>query len=227
VDEAPDVADECAAFPTLFKRVGSVGRELRISLIVLSQRSTVRPLGIAGDGQARDNFTKILMGSFARRAVPALAGQHYCAVLETDGEHQVLDIAPLPVYARLPIKAGVVSGFATGDTNQDTRPPGMDTRYIPGMDTGVGIEPDTRANEHADSDTRYGAGMDTRGHTTHDDDPSDDQIRQWFAEGMSKRKIKEQLRGTQQQRQERINRALEKMGDGDDDLPTAFGFLGT
>jgi hypothetical protein len=107
VDEAPDVADECMAFPTLFKRVGSVGRELHISLIVLSQRSTVRPLGIEGDGQARDNFTKILMGSFARRMEPALAGQRYCAILDSDGDQHILDVSPLPIYARLPVREDV------------------------------------------------------------------------------------------------------------------------
>jgi hypothetical protein len=198
VDEAPDVADECSStFPTLFKRVSSVGRELRISLIILSQRSTVKPLGIVGDGQSRDNFTKILMGSFARRAVPRLAGQHYCAVLDVEGEQHILDVSPLPIYAQMPLKAGVVSGIALSDTSDDTR----HTRGIPGM-------PDPPPGMHADTsvpnDTRYTGGI----NTTAPDEPSDEQIRRWFTEGMSKRKIKDRLRGSQQQRQERLNRVL-------------------
>jgi hypothetical protein len=38
--------------------------------------------------------------------------------------------------------------------------------------------------------------------------PSDEQIRRWFSAGLSKRKIKMRLRGSQQQRQERLNRVL-------------------
>jgi hypothetical protein len=209
VDEAPDVADECPTFPTLFKRVGSIGRELHMSLIVLSQRSTVRPLGIVGDGQSRDNFTKILMGGFAHRAVPALAGQRHCAVLESDGEQHVLDVSPLPTYARLPLQAGVVSGFAVPNTNDDT----TDTRYVPGIDDDPGIEPNTSLDTRY---TRYVPGIDTSLDTTDNtnlDEPTDDQIRAWAAAGVSRRKIKERLRGSGQYRQERIRQALEGEGD--------------
>jgi energy-coupling factor transporter ATP-binding protein EcfA2 len=261
VDEVPDVADECPTFPKLFKRVGSIGRELHISLIALSQRSTVQALKIHGDGQSRDNFTKIRMGSFAHQVVPALAGQRHCAVVERDGEQHVLDVSPLPVYAQLPLQAGVVSGIATRDTSFDTRdtsldtrdtsPDTSDTRYVPGMDEntpgmrddtsldtrdtryvpGMHTTPipgiDTRDTRYVPgmdtspdtSDTRYVPGMDTSrdtrdtspipgSDTSLDDDPTDEQIRAWAAAGVSRRKIKERLRGTQQQRQERINQVF-------------------
>jgi hypothetical protein len=227
VDEAPDVADECPTFPPVFKRVGSLGRELQISLIVLSQRSTVKPLGISGDGQARDNFTRILMGSFARRAVPALEGQRHCAVLDAEGERRVLETWPLPAYAKLPIRAGVVSGVAMGDTSDDT----TDTRYQAGMAREVGgIGPDTRGDgDHTTPDTSCDTRADTSFDTTPDDGITPEQIRAWYAAGVSKKRIKERLRGSGQQRQERLNRALgqhaEQERDDDDPPPPAFGFL--
>lgn len=223
VDEAPDVADEAPSFATVFKRVGSVGRELNISLIALSQRHTVKALGISGDGQARDNFTKILMGKFARRAMPALSGQPYCAVLDDDDELQALDVAPLPTYARLPIKAGVVSGFAMGDTRDDTR----GTRYPAGTGpVGAGIAPDT---SESDDDTSPGTWYDTSPDTSPDTSQGDDdgitpeQIRAWHAAGLSKRKIKDRLRGSGSRRQARLNAAL--ASEGDDGPPSAFGWL--
>jgi hypothetical protein len=55
------------------------------------------------------------MGGFARRVVPALEGQQHCAVLDVEGERRVLDVWPLPAYAKLPIKAAVLSGMRTAE----------------------------------------------------------------------------------------------------------------
>jgi hypothetical protein len=218
VDEAPDVADECPTFPPVFKRVGSLGRELQISLIVLSQRSTVRPLGIVGDGQARDNFTKILMGTFARRTVPALEGQRHCAVLDDEGELRVLETWPLPSYAKLPIKAGVVSGVAMGDTGGHT----AHTGDVPGIDDDTGGMPyqnGTRAGHTGDVPGMH-THPDTGDDTPQDGDVSDDQIRAWAREGLSRGQIRARLRGANQKRRERLNRVLgphDAQSDDDDE----------
>jgi hypothetical protein len=130
-------------------------------------------------------------------------------VLESDGEQHVLDVSPLPTYARLPLQAGVVSGFAVPNTNDDT----TDTRYVPGIDDDPGIEPNTSLDTRY---TRYVPGIDTSLDTTDNtnlDEPTDDQIRAWAAAGVSRRKIKERLRGSGQYRQERIRQALEGEGD--------------
>jgi hypothetical protein len=235
VDEAPDVASECLAFPPVFKRVGSLGRELHISLIVLSQRRSVKALDISGDGEARDNFTKILMGGFARRVVPALEGQQHCAVLDVEGEQRVLETWPLPAYAKLPIKAGVVSGVAMGDTRGHTGAHTPHTGYVPGMSDDTGDMP--RQNGTHDDDTGYVPGMhtpdDTGDDTPQNGDVSDDQIRAWDREGLSRSQIRARLRGANQKRRERLNRVLgphDAQGDDDqaddDDPPPAFGWLG-
>jgi hypothetical protein len=201
VDEAPDVADECSTFPLLFKRVGSVGRELQISLIVLSQRSTVRALGIEGDGQSRDNFTKILMGKFARQAAPSLAGQRYCAVLDAEGDQHVLDVAPLPTYAQLPLKAEVVSGIAESNTS--------DTDSVP-VRTGT--------YQHTAHTTPKPAPATDTGIT-------DEQIREMKQQGLSDNKICAYLSGSKPARLARIRQALDQAGN-DDEPPPAFRMLG-
>jgi hypothetical protein len=243
VDEAPDVAEECPTFPTVFKRVGSLGRELHISLIVLSQRRSVKALDISGDGEARDNFTKILMGGFARRAVPALDGQQHCAVLDAEGERRVLDIRPLPAYARLPIKAGVVSGVAMDSTGERTDR----TEDVPGTGTNERSTPGTPQQNGAYEDvpgsvpgTYQGIpGTRTEGNTGDNRDVSDEQIRTWAREGLKRSQICDRLRGTKQKRLERLSQVLgphdaqdrtddhsDAQADDDDDPPPAFGWLG-
>jgi hypothetical protein len=215
VDEAPDVADECPAFPTLFKRVGSVGRELHISLIVLSQRSTVRPLGIEGDGQARDNFTKILMGSFARRSVPALAGQRYCAVLDNDSEQHILDVSPLPTYARLPLTAhtwGAIQGH-----DQDEQEAAGGCLWLQEPDR-TGTDSQQGALLELGTGTRTGSDTDASGHDRSDtdavrDDISDDEvIRLLLRRGTSANNICRVIGGTRDMTLARVKRIRIALG---------------
>jgi hypothetical protein len=215
VDEAPDVADECAAFPTLFKRVGSVGRELHISLIVLSQRSTVKPLGIEGDGQSRDNFTKILMGSFARRFVPALAGQRYCAILDNDSEQHILDVSPLPTYARLPLTAhtwGAIQGHGQDEQEaaggclwlQEPDRTGTDSQQgallAPGVGTRTGSDTDASGRDRSDTDA------------VRDDISDDEVIRLLLRRGTSANNICRVMGGTRDITLARIKRIRIALG---------------
>jgi hypothetical protein len=243
VDEAPDVAEECPTFPTVFKRVGSLGRELHISLIVLSQRRSVKALDISGDGEARDNFTKILMGGFARRVVPALEGQRHCAVLDAEGDLRVLETWPLPAYAKLPMKAGVVSGVAVSDTGERTDRTGD----VPGTGTDAEGTPGTPRQNSTHDDVPGSVpgmyqgvpGRRTEGDTGDNRDVSDEQIRAWAREGLKRSQICDRLRGTKQKRLDRLNQVLgsrdqdraddhsEAQTDDDNDPPPAFGWLGS
>jgi biotin operon repressor len=91
IDDFPDVKNECESAPILLKRLGSMGRELRIRLLALTQSNRVKTLGIEGEGDARDNFTILRLGSFAVDVLPAAREMQRPAVLEWRGEQHPID----------------------------------------------------------------------------------------------------------------------------------------
>jgi hypothetical protein len=78
VDEFPTIADECATAPLLYRKLGQIGRELRLRLIPLSTTRLVKDLGLAGRGAARENFAEITLS----RATARVAGLLQLAVDE-------------------------------------------------------------------------------------------------------------------------------------------------
>jgi energy-coupling factor transporter ATP-binding protein EcfA2 len=61
-DDWPVLASECGRPASdLFKLVGRLGRSLGVRLIVLSQSERVKSLGLDGEGDAKDNFIKIVL----------------------------------------------------------------------------------------------------------------------------------------------------------------------
>lgn len=106
VDEFPWCVESVPTLADTFHRVGMIGRELRVRMIVLSQFTNVKDLGLKS-GQSRDNYTWIVLGKFARRALPDYdwAGVTHPAVLLSEGERQPLATRPVPTYAALPIVA--------------------------------------------------------------------------------------------------------------------------
>src|SRR5512145_188881 len=91
-DEFAVIAQECKdSAPSLFKTLGRIGRELQIRLIVLSQSDRVKALGIAGEGDARDNFLTV-----------RLDRQRH-ATLESEGKTYALDLHDVVALAAQPL----------------------------------------------------------------------------------------------------------------------------
>lgn len=61
IDEFPTVVDECETAPVLLRKLGQIGRELRLRLIALSQTLQVKDLGIEGQGAARENVAQLVL----------------------------------------------------------------------------------------------------------------------------------------------------------------------
>ncbi|NJL55441.1 ATP-binding cassette domain-containing protein [bacterium] len=102
VDALNDVADVCATMSKVFARVDSIGRELNISLITIAQRPTVKARKIDGDGDSRQNYTQVLLGKYAAKAVPATAGARVAVLAAADGV-TVVDTGPLERLMQHPI----------------------------------------------------------------------------------------------------------------------------
>ena len=102
-EEFPTLIAECPSAAELFKQVGRLGRELRIRLVGLSQSERVKSLGIAGEGDAKDNYTLIRLGKAAIEVLPTARTLQRPASLEWKGEHQLLMLEGLFHFANRPI----------------------------------------------------------------------------------------------------------------------------
>lgn len=87
VEELPTLIGECPTAPLLFKRLGQLGRELRIRVVGLSQSDRVKSLGIEGEGDVRNNYTFIRLGEHATRVCPIAGELPRPASLELKGRH--------------------------------------------------------------------------------------------------------------------------------------------
>jgi len=104
-EELPTLVDDCPSASTLFKKIGRLGRELRIRLVGLSQSERVKSLGIAGEGDAKDNYTLIRLGKAAIGVVGEARTLPYPAVLEWRGEYYLMELGGILHLSQLPIPA--------------------------------------------------------------------------------------------------------------------------
>jgi hypothetical protein len=92
LDEYKTLARVCPdSAPALFLFLSDIGRELGMRLIVLSQSRLVKSLGIAGQGDTRDNFVEIVVDK-----------QHR-AMLTWDGSTYMLDTTRVAEVAARPL----------------------------------------------------------------------------------------------------------------------------
>jgi hypothetical protein len=115
VEELPTVVDECPSGATLFKQIGRLGRELHIRLVGLSQSERVKSLGIAGEGDAKDNYLLIRLGKFAIALMPESRGLNRPAVLEWQGEHYLMHINGILHLSRYPQFSSRAWAFPSGE----------------------------------------------------------------------------------------------------------------
>ncbi|GEM_PF-5821603 len=92
LDEAPDLADEVPGTGDLIRKLGQMGRDLRMRMLVLSTSQNVKDLGLEGRGRARENYAWV-------RLRPALNSQRTATL--TWGERESdLDLALVRAMAQ-------------------------------------------------------------------------------------------------------------------------------
>lgn len=124
VDEVPDIMEACrderrrvvdGRWMRFVKQLGSLAREVQISVILLTQSPLVEDIGM--NSAMRKNFTRIALGDEApalikeerdaerRRELAALLkGQAFPAALYRRGEVHLLDTASVPQLAERPVR---------------------------------------------------------------------------------------------------------------------------
>jgi hypothetical protein len=103
VEELPTMLDECPTAPLLFKRLGQLGRELRIRVIGLSQSDRVKTLKLEGEGDARSNYLFIRLGEHALKVCPAAAALARPACIEWHKNNYPIDVSRVPELVQQPI----------------------------------------------------------------------------------------------------------------------------
>jgi energy-coupling factor transporter ATP-binding protein EcfA2 len=122
-EELPTLIKECPSASELFKQVGRMGRELRIRLVGLSQSERVKSLGIAGEGDAKDNYTLIRLGKLALDVEPEARSLGRPAVLEWKGEHHLITLEGLGYLANRQLPLSRTFRFVALDSAQFTQSP--------------------------------------------------------------------------------------------------------
>ena len=91
LDEAPDLADEVAGTGDLIRKLGQMGRDLKMRMLVLSTSPNVKDLGLEGRGRARDNYAWVTLQ-------PATEGQR-SGVMTWGDKESLLDLKLARVLA--------------------------------------------------------------------------------------------------------------------------------
>lgn len=105
VEELPTMLDECPTAPLLFKRLGQLGRELRIRIIGLSQSDRVKTLKLEGEGDARSNYLFLRLGEHAIKACARAAELARPATIEWHKQNYPIDVTRIPDLVEHPIPA--------------------------------------------------------------------------------------------------------------------------
>ncbi len=91
LDEAPDLADEVAGTGDLIRKLGQMGRDLKMRMLVLSTSPNVKDLGLEGRGRARENYAWVTLQ-------PATDGQR-SGVMTWGDKESALDLKLARVLA--------------------------------------------------------------------------------------------------------------------------------
>ncbi|NJL06683.1 MAG: hypothetical protein HC911_17630 [Chloroflexaceae bacterium] len=127
IDEVPAIVlHRKAAWRSVYPSLVFEGRKVGIRTIVIAQSEQVTPLGLDGLGDVRASLCWVYLGAFAAKRMPAAASLPHPAVIEWIGDPQLIDVSPLPAYAKLPIAPDAlwlpseqVSGDTSGNTNHE------------------------------------------------------------------------------------------------------------
>jgi hypothetical protein len=137
IDELITIAMYSPIAAEVFSKVSVIGAELNVRLIAISQSNRVKPLGISGAGDIRDNFLQLSLGNKAREVSPNIADKYPC-IAHLDNGLVAFDTVPVPTLMKQPLQ---LTGYQF---------PGTDTAGI--TDT-EGEYSDTKEDTGIDSDT--------------------------------------------------------------------------
>lgn len=93
LDEVPDLVDEVPGTGDLIRKIGQMGRDLRVRMILCTSSARVRDLGMVGRGAARSNFGQV-------RLSPAVADRPREGLLAWGEEETPLDLKLVPRLAQ-------------------------------------------------------------------------------------------------------------------------------
>lgn len=147
----PDLGD-------LLKRVSSVGRSLRIRLVLMSQSNRVKASGLEGLGDLRENLTTVFLGRWATDEVPEAAqyavNAKKAGVLMDGADPVVIDTREVPALAASPLRAtlwrpdGVSLEFLGPQAADDT------LAELLGLGSGPSVGVDDDEENRTDDQTR-------------------------------------------------------------------------
>jgi hypothetical protein len=149
VEELPTLLDECPTAPILFKRLGQLGRELRIRVVGLSQSDRVKTLKLEGEGDARSNYLFIRLGEHAIRSCPASANQTRPACIEWHKETYPIETSRIPELIKQPISEERWWVAEPSTTREPAAPPRVWTANHIKVATWLGREPTISIREIA------------------------------------------------------------------------------
>jgi hypothetical protein len=92
LDEQAELVAECKAAGPFVRRMGNMGREIKIRVVVLSQYDSVKAGGIEGHGGARANYARVALAA-------AQPGQPREGTLTWGDRQYLLDLSEVPVLA--------------------------------------------------------------------------------------------------------------------------------
>lgn len=107
IDEVPSIAQHCDSWQEFFTTLSCESRKVNISLVCLTQSRLVDILNIKGKSDIRENFTEILLGDKAIKALPDAKDQNRPAVLD-NGKMQLIDVSLLPKIASVDLSHNVI-----------------------------------------------------------------------------------------------------------------------
>jgi len=111
IDEYPTIAANCKGAAQGFKALAREGRKVDMRLVVLTQDANVKTLGVEGEGPVRESFSRLLLGSFAVKALPIEAErQTFPAAFDYKGVVTAVSTAALPIYGKLRVNLARVWG---------------------------------------------------------------------------------------------------------------------
>jgi hypothetical protein len=112
IDELITIAMYSNIAAEVFSKVSVIGAELNVRLIAISQSNRVKPLGISGSGDIRDNFLQLSLGNKAREVAPNISDKYPC-IAHLDNGLVAFDTVSVPALMRQPLQ---LTGYQIPDT---------------------------------------------------------------------------------------------------------------
>ncbi len=126
VDEVPAINSNCKHWDKFVSTMSSEARKVNYKLVVLSQSRLVEAFGLKGKSDMRENFSELLLGDFAVKAVksdkamgPLLASLERGGVLDCRGLN-VIDLSGISQFLGVELQTTCIHNLGFGSQNVGT-----------------------------------------------------------------------------------------------------------